>query len=239
MSARRLEGRVCVVTGASSGIGRAVAGTLAEKGARVVGLARRFDARAFLRLPEPGAIAPIRIDVTDAAGVETCFAEIARLLGSNRGVDVLVNAAGSGHFAPLLSTEVDELRALLEVHVVGSFLCSREALRIMAPQGRGHIVNIGSLAAVRTFAECAAYTAAKAGQLGLGRVLAEEARPAGVRVTTLIAGAVDTPIWDHRPGFDRSQMMRAESIADVVVEVIDRPEIAVEEILLTPPVGVL
>jgi NAD(P)-dependent dehydrogenase (short-subunit alcohol dehydrogenase family) len=95
---------------------------------------------------------------------------------------------------------------MLDVHVVGTLLCAQAALRRMQPRGSGHIVVIGSHAAHRSFTDCSGYTAAKAGQLGLVRVLAEEARPFNVRVTNLLAGATDTPIWDDRPGFDRTKI---------------------------------
>ena len=72
---------------------------------------------------------------------------------------------------------------------------------------------IGSHVAHRAFTDCGGYTAAKAGQLGLARVLAEEARPYDIRVTALLPGATDTPIWDERPGFDRTKMMKPEDVA--------------------------
>jgi NAD(P)-dependent dehydrogenase (short-subunit alcohol dehydrogenase family) len=91
----------------------------------------------------------------------------------------------------------------------------------------------------RAFTECGAYTAAKAGQIGLARVLAEEARPYDIRVTSLLPGATDTPIWDDRPGFDRSKMMRPEDLAGFVVAIVARPGISVEEVTVTPPAGAL
>jgi NAD(P)-dependent dehydrogenase (short-subunit alcohol dehydrogenase family) len=128
---------------------------------------------------------------------------------------------------------------MLDVHVVGTFVCARGALRRMQPRRAGHILAIGSHAAHRAFAECGGYTAAKAGQLGLLRVVAAEARAYDIRVTTLLAGATDTPIWDHRPGFDRARMMQPKDIAGFVVELAARPAIAVEEVVVMPPAGVL
>lgn len=237
--AEHLRDKVCVVTGASSGIGLAIAENLAERGARVVGLARRFEASTPIGRLEPGAVVTASLDVTDEGQVRARFSEIMAQCGPGGGIDVLINSAGSGQFGPFLATRAADLRTLLEVHVTGTFLCSREALRIMKERQRGHIVNIGSMAAVKTFADCAAYTAAKAGQRGLGRVLAHEARPLGVKVTTLMAGAVDTAIWNQRPGFDRGQMMNADDLADLVAEVIARPALAVEEIVVAPPAGEL
>ena len=132
-----------------------------------------------------------------------------------------------------------ELRAMLDVHVVGTLTCAREALRHMQPRRSGHIVVIGSHAAHHAFTDCGGYTAAKAGQLGLTRVLAAEARPYDVRVTALLPGATDTPIWDDRPGFDRSKMMKPEDVASFLLSIVSRPQISVEEVIVTPPAGVL
>src|SRR5262249_50878535 len=105
--------------------------------------------------------------------------------------------------------------------------------------GTANIVMVSSLAVERTFTDCAGYTAAKEGLRGLTRVLAEEARPRDVRVTNLVPGAIDTAIWDDRPGFDRAAMLRAADVAALVVEVVARPELAVEELLVVPPRGAL
>lgn len=227
-----LDGSLCVVTGASSGIGQAITEALARAGGRVIAGARRFEGRVPAVLPAPGEIAAVRLDVTDEAQVRACFGALPR-------VDVLVNAAGAGCFGPFADMDVAALRAMLEVHVVGTFLCCREALRIMQPRRSGHIVTIGSISATRAFADCAGYSASKAGQAALTRVLAEEARAHEVRITNLTVGAVDTAIWDQRPGFDRARMMQAADVAGVVVDVVTRPGVAVEELMVMPPAGVL
>jgi 3-oxoacyl-[acyl-carrier protein] reductase len=91
----------------------------------------------------------------------------------------------------------------------------------------------------RAFPDCGGYTAAKAGQRGLMRVLAEEARPYDIRVTALLPGATDTPIWDDRPGFDRSKMMQPDDVAGLLVSVVARPMLAIDELTVTPPAGSL
>ena len=228
----RLTGKLAVVTGASTGIGAAIAQALAREGAAVVAFARRFEANQLPALPPPGEVTQVALDVTDERAVKARFAELPAL-------DLLVCSAGIGTFAPVTTALVADLRAMLEVHVVGSFLCAREALRRMQARRSGHIMTVCSVAAREAFPECAAYTAAKAGQLGFTRVLAAEARPYDVRVTALLPGATDTAIWDDRPGFDRTKMMRAEELASYVVETLVRPSIAVEELVVMPPGGAL
>jgi NAD(P)-dependent dehydrogenase (short-subunit alcohol dehydrogenase family) len=228
-----LHDKTCAVTGASSGIGQAVAQALAGAGARVLGYARRFTQKRLTFLPGPGEIREIELDVTDGTAVAARFAELPM------GLDVLVNAAGMGHFGWLSETSTQTLRQLLEVHVVGTFLCSREAWRTMHGRGGGHIVTIGSIAATRYLPGCAAYTAAKAGQTALMRALAEEGRDTGIRVTHIHAGATDTPLWDGRDDVDRARMMPAATLAAMVVDVLSHPELAIQEITVLPPSGVL
>jgi NADP-dependent 3-hydroxy acid dehydrogenase YdfG len=228
----RLIGKVAAVTGASSGIGAAIAKRLAREGAAVVGFARRFEATRLPAAPVAGDVIDVALDVTDEAAVHDRFAELPPL-------DILVCSAGVGKYASIVNANVADLRAMLDVHVIGTFLCVREALRRMQDRRSGHIVVIGSVAAERAFTECAGYTAAKAGQVGFTRVLAEEARPYDVRVTGVLPGATDTPIWDDRPGFDRSRMMKPEDIAGFVVSIVARPSISVDEVTIMPPRGAL
>jgi NAD(P)-dependent dehydrogenase (short-subunit alcohol dehydrogenase family) len=240
---KRLVGKFALVTGGSSGIGEACARALAHEGAAVLSTGRRFApagtpapaTAATTRGPTGlvfGEIAQAHLDVTDEAEVARCMAALPEL-------DLLVCSAGVGTFAPIVHASVADLRAMLEVHIVGAFLCAREALKRMQARRRGHIVIIGSHAANHSFTECAGYTAAKAGQLGLARVLAAEARPYDVRVTSLMPGATDTPIWDDRPGFDRAKMMKPDDVASFLLAIVTRPGISVEEVVITPPAGVL
>jgi NAD(P)-dependent dehydrogenase (short-subunit alcohol dehydrogenase family) len=228
---KRLLGKFAIVTGGSSGIGAACATALAAEGAAVLAVGRRFPKGPAPR-PELGAVAQVHLDVTDEDAVRARFAELPE-------VDIVVCSAGTGTFGPIANASVAELRAMLDTHIVGTFTCAREALRRMMPRKKGHIVAIGSHAAHRAFTDCGGYTAAKAGQLGLVRVLAEEARPYDIRVTALLPGATDTPIWDDRPGFDRAKMMRPEDVAGFLISIVARPGISVEEVTLTPPAGAL
>ncbi len=227
----RLLGKTAFVTGGSSGIGAACAAVLAAEGAAVIAAARRF-APGPLVAPAAGQVALVQLDVTDEAAVVARFAELLAL-------DLVVLSHGTGTFKSILQSSVADLREMLDVHVVGSLLCSREALKRMAPRRAGHIVMINSHVAHRAFAECSGYTAAKAGQLGIARVLAEEARPYGVRVTSLLPGATDTPIWDDRPGFDRTKMMQPADVASFLLAIVARPGIAIDEVTVMPPAGAL
>lgn len=227
-----MRGKVVAVTGASSGIGLAIAEALANRGAAVVGFARRFDRERVDRSPEAAAILEVRLDVTRGDDVARRFEELGSL-------DALILSHGGGYFGSAATTDPVVLRDMLDAHVVGSQLCCREAIKLMRPRRAGNIVFIGSLATRKTFADTAAYTAAKMGQLGFARVLGEELRSSDIRVTTLTCGAVNTPIWDGRPGFDRSRMLHPNDVAGLVVSVLRRPNMAIDEIVAGPPDGAL
>lgn len=228
---KRLLGKFAIVTGGSSGIGLAIAKAFADEGAAVMACGRRYPAGA-VPPPQLGEVAYAHLDVTDEAEVAERFAALPSL-------DLVVCSAGVGTFAPIVNASVADMRQMLDVHVVGAFLCARQALRRMQPVGKGHIVMINSHAAHEGFTECGGYTAAKAGQLGLARVLAAEARAYNVKVTSVLAGATDTPIWDDRPGFDRTKMMQPADVAGFVLSIVARPNVSIEEVTIRPPAGVL
>jgi NAD(P)-dependent dehydrogenase (short-subunit alcohol dehydrogenase family) len=228
---KRLLGKYALVTGGSSGIGAACAQALAGEGAAVVAASRRYP-EGEVATPKLGELVMAHLDVTDERAVAARFDALPE-------VDIVVCSAGVGTFGPIVHASASDLREMLEVHVVGTLICAREALRRMQPRRKGHIVVIGSHAANHAFTDCGGYTAAKAGQLGLVRVLAAEARPYDVKVTALLAGATDTPIWDDRPGFDRTKMMKPEDVASFLLAIVARPGISVEEVTVTPPAGVL
>src|SRR5437879_4246745 len=125
----RLNGKLALVTGGSSGIGAACALSLAAEGAAVISAARRF-ARGGLAIPAAGQIIEAHLDVTDEAAVDA-------LVGMLPALDILVCSHGTGTFAPIADSAVADLRVMLEVHVVGTLLCARAALRRMRAQRSG------------------------------------------------------------------------------------------------------
>jgi NAD(P)-dependent dehydrogenase (short-subunit alcohol dehydrogenase family) len=237
----RLCGQVALVSGASRGIGRAVAETFAQEGARVALLARgrpgleqvagAIEAGGGSTLVVPGDAAE---EGTASRAVEAILARFGRL-------DCLVTAQGAGTFGPLEESRLADWEAMLRANLTATYLLCRAALAPMLAAGRGTIVTLVSLAAVRAIPGCAAYTASKAGALGLARALAAEVRGRGVRVAALCPGAVDTPFWDGIPNPpDRGRMLRPEAVAEAALLIAAQPPGAfVEEIVLAPTPGVL
>jgi NAD(P)-dependent dehydrogenase (short-subunit alcohol dehydrogenase family) len=237
----RLGGQVALISGASGGIGRAVALAFAREGARVALLARgrreldevagEIETDGGSSLVVPGDAAE---EGTASRAVDVTLARFGRL-------DCLVTAQGAGAFGPLETSRVTDWEAMLRANLTATYLLFRAALPPMLAAGQGTLVAVVSLAAVRAIPGCAAYTASKAGVLGLVRSLAAEVRGRGVRVAALCPGAVDTPFWDGIPGPpDRARMLRPEAVAEAALLVAGQPPGAfVEEIVLAPTPGVL
>ncbi|HEX2778764.1 MAG TPA: SDR family oxidoreductase [Gemmatimonadaceae bacterium] len=230
-----LAGRVAIVTGASRGIGHAVARALAAAGARVAMLARGADALREAARPL-GAMA-IACDVAD----ETAVARTVERVGAELGApEILVNNAGIFHLAPIAALDAAELRETIEINLVAPFLLVRQVLPAMRAAGRGHVVTIGSIADRATFPENGAYAATKFGARAMHQVLREELRGSGVRASLVSPGPVDTPLWDAigpdaRPGFTpRARMLDADAVADAVLFALTRaPAVNIDELRLS------
>ncbi len=209
----RLAGRVALVTGASRGIGRAVARALAEEGAAVAVLSTRLDGAApvadALRAAGHRAHA-VGVDVARPAELDTALADVRRALGP---VDVLVNNAGIALRQPLQATSDADFDRVLAVNLAGPFYLARRLLPEMAERGWGRLVNVSSISGTLGTAGMTAYCASKWGLNGLTRALAEEVKGRGVLVAAVLPGSTDTEML-RGSGF--APKMTAEEVAQVV-----------------------
>jgi NADP-dependent 3-hydroxy acid dehydrogenase YdfG len=229
----RLDGRVAIVTGASSGIGEAVARELSRLGANVALAARRVDRLEQLAAELPTSSIAVACDVADDAQVAALVEATIEQLGP---VDLLVNNAGVGSFANVVDTDPAEWRRMLDVNVTGSFLCARSVLPGMLERGDGCIVNVCSDVSRRTFPGGAAYCASKWAQLALTQALGAEVRAQGVRVGAVLPGMVGTEFNGGKPAERESWVLRSEDVAEAVAFIATRPAHAVVDELVVHPV---
>jgi 3-oxoacyl-[acyl-carrier protein] reductase len=241
MTIPNLHGRVAIVTGAGSGIGRATALALAQSGVRVV-LAARTQQNlevVFHDITSSGGTAlVVPTDVGAEAQVERLVVRTQERFGR---LDILVTSAGGASFGPLIESRTEDWDAMIAINLRGIYLCCKYALKVMITQSRGHILNVLSIASHTALPGSAAYTASKFGALGLTKVLAAEVRAQGIKVTAVIPGAVDTPLWDKSGGdLDRRKMLSPSDVAAAMLSVIAQPpSIYTDEIVLMPPLGIL
>lgn len=228
---------VAVVTGASRGIGLAVAGALTRSGIRVVMLARGEQAlrRAAAGLGTLATALPCDLGVAES--IERAVMHVRERYGTPR---VIVNNAGIFRLAPVDRTSIREFEEALAINLIAPFTIVRAFLPEMRVRGSGHVVTIGSVADRVAFAENAAYAASKFGVRGLHEVLRAELRGTGVRTTLISPAAVDTSLWDPidpdtRVGFTpRSAMLSPEAVAAAVVYVVSQPvAVNVDELRLS------
>lgn len=208
---------VIILTGASSGIGRAAAEALARKSRQLA----LVDINAESLEPVVGSCrenspqtAGFTCDVTDGISVERTCRQIEERFGA---ISVLVNCAGIGFFAPFLETPTKEWRRIFNVNVMGTVHCIRSVLPGMIAAGGGLIVNVGSRMAIDPCAGMTAYAASKAAVLGLTKALVTEVTGRGVKVTFLAPGGTKTGI--ATPKYDG--YMEPAAIADAIVYIVE------------------
>ena len=237
-SPRPLAGRTALVTGASRGIGAAIARLLARDGARVALVARSERTLELLAAELGGGAVAAACDLHLPGAADVVQAALDDLGADSP--DILVNNAGAFLIAPAHETSVDVFRETLEINLTAPFAFVRAFLPEMRRRGAGHIVTIGSIADRATFPGNAAYAASKHGLRALHEVLRAELRGSGVRVSLVSPGPVDTELWDAvdpdgREGFTpRAQMLTPEAVADAVGYVVTAPSpLNVDELRLS------
>ena len=234
----RLTGTTAVVTGASRGIGLAIARRLHDAGAHVAMIARtEATLRAEAQALGPRAL-PVICDLAEGAAVAAAVVTITDAFGG--APDVLVNNAGAFALRPVDALEPRDFAAALDINLIAPFRLIHAFLAPMQARRAGHIVTIGSLADRATSPGNASYAPSKYGARALHEVLRLETRGSGVRATLVSPGQVDTPLWDaidpdNREGFTpRAQMLRPDAVAEAVLYVLTQPaDVNVDELRLS------
>jgi NADP-dependent 3-hydroxy acid dehydrogenase YdfG len=240
-----LQGKVCVVTGASSGIGEATARRLSEAGASVALGARRVDRlKALVGEIESngGRALAVPTDVSDESQAKALIEDAANELGR---LDVLVNNAGVMLLGPIEGADTSEWRRMIDVNLLGLLYCTHAALPIMREQGSGHIVNVSSVAGRVARAGTGVYNATKWGVGAFSEALRQEALYANVRVTLIEPGMVTTELASHNTNpvvvqaieqmRDEIEPLAAEDIAASIHYAVTAPDhVSINEVLVRP-----
>jgi NAD(P)-dependent dehydrogenase (short-subunit alcohol dehydrogenase family) len=215
-----LDGQVALVTGGNRGIGRGIVEALAGEGAKVVLTARSRESAVAAAREVGGATIGLACDVRSHDQVRDVFREVERTGG---GLDVLVNNAGIGIFAPVADLPPDDWRAVIETNLNGVYYCCHEAIPLMRKRGGGYIFNLSSLAGRNAFPSAGAYNASKFGLNGFSEALMQEVRYDGIRVSYLMPGSVAT---DFGRGSTAKQgwALTPADVAAVVIDLLRSPK---------------
>lgn len=241
----KLQDKVVVITGASSGIGEATAEAMANEGAKLVLAARRQDRLEALaaRLQAQGAEAVIfAADLRDAAMAEACIQRAVEAFGH---IDILVNNAGTMLLSPIDRAEPSDWASMIEINLLSLMYTSRAALIKMRRQGSGHIVNISSVAGRSAGPTAGGYNASKWGVNGFSEALRRESHQDGIKVTVIEPGVVATELTHHIPDKEtrtsyegrvgEMEPLESEDIAAAILYSVTQPRrVNVNEILIRP-----
>lgn len=235
-----LRGKVALVTGAGSGLGKATALALAQEGCQVACV--DVDAAAAADVggkASDGGVDCVDIpcDVTDERGIHAAVETVTRRFGR---IDFVVNAAAIDRTVSIEELSIDEWDRIIATNLRGPFVMAKTVIPCMRRQGGGHIVNVASTASVRAWANASAYHASKWGLLGFSRALGVEGREDGIRCTTIIPGGMKTRFFDHFvedgiPMPDEANLQDPGNVAEVIVFALKMPrETALQEAIVTP-----
>ncbi|MBW4658646.1 MAG: SDR family oxidoreductase [Drouetiella hepatica Uher 2000/2452] len=228
-----------LITGASSGIGKATALAFAKAGIDMALVSRsRTDLEKVAQEAE-GRAAVYPLDLSVVGQVKAAVSAIAAEFQPT----ILINNAGMGYTGDLLETSLEDWQRVIDLNLTSVFQCIQAVLPGMRQRHQGMIINVTSIAGHQAFPGWGAYSVSKAGLISLTKILAVEERANGIRVVNVCPGSVNTPIWDTdtvQADFDRSKMLTPEAIAQSILHAaLLPPQAVIEEIIIMPSAGAL
>jgi NAD(P)-dependent dehydrogenase (short-subunit alcohol dehydrogenase family) len=233
----KLEGKVILVTGASRGIGLAIARTLDGEGAKLILVGRNCGPLAKAAAQLSGTVMSVPMDVTKPGEVRRLVSAVQKQI---RRLDVLINNAGVFTYKPFVKTTLEDWKRNIETNLTSIFLTTQAALPLLK-RSQGDVLNILSISSRISFPNCSAYAAAKFGALGLTGVLRRELRAEGIRVMAVLPGMTETRMKDDLDFPVRGEdLLQPDDVAAAVLSALVQPRRATtEEILLMPSGGAL
>lgn len=209
-----MQDKVIVIVGATGGIGSALTRKLAPTGAQLV-LAARDSSRLDSLASRLDSVLTVPTDITDQKQVQALMSKAVAQFGK---IDVLVNAAGAGILKQYNQLEPEDLDAMIDVNLKGSFYTCQAAAEAMKEHKSGHICNVVGILGKHSMAMAAAYCASKFGVVGFSKCMADELKRFGIKFTLFYFGGVDSPFWDKVTlKVDRKKMLSAETAADAIM----------------------
>lgn len=235
--------RQALITGASSGIGKATALAFAKAGINLALVSRSLDKLEAVASAVEQTGVRVKVYYLDLAEIEQVQEKISAITTDFGAIDILVNNAGMGYTNTLSETPLSDWLQVMNLNLTSVFQCILGILPMMRYRKKGTIINVASVAGQQPFPSWGAYSVSKAGLIALSKTLATEERERGIRVTAICPGAVNTEFWDTETvhlKFERSKMLTPEIVAQSILDTALLPEEAVvEELTLMPSAGVL
>ena len=232
-----------IITGASSGIGKAVTLAFAKSGIDVALISRSPDKLEAVASAARDAGVEAKTYTVDLAEINTVKQQIEAISEDFGAVNVLINNAGMGYTNSLSQTSLSDWQQVITLNLTSVFQCIQGVLPSMRKRGQGTIVNVASIAAHNFFPEWGAYSVSKAGIIALTKTLSVEERDNGIRAVIVSPGSVDTPIWDTdtvKVDLNRQAMLTPESVAQSILHAVSLPsEAVIEEMIVMPSGGAL
>ncbi|OUL24755.1 SDR family oxidoreductase [Nostoc sp. 106C] len=235
--------RRALITGASSGIGKATALAFAKAGIDIALVSRSLEKLEAVAVAARHTGVEAKSYAVDLADVWQVKAQIQAIADEFGDIDILVNNAGIAYTATLSETPLEDWQQVINLNLTSVFQCIMGILPGMRDRGRGTIINVASIAGKQAFSNWGAYSVSKAGVIALSQALAQEERVHGIRVTAICPGAVNTELWDTETvhaNFDRSKMLTPEIVAQSILHTaLLPPQAVIDELILMPSAGVL
>ncbi|MBR8826441.1 MAG: SDR family oxidoreductase [Gomphosphaeria aponina SAG 52.96 = DSM 107014] len=232
-----------IITGASSGIGKATALAFAGAGIDVALVARSQTSLEAVATAAQEAGVEAKVFQIDLAKIEAVKTKIEAIAADFGPIDILVNNAGMGYTNLLSDTPIADWQKIIDLNLTSVFQCVLGVLPEMRQRAAGTIINVASMAASMPIPQWGAYGVSKAGLVAFSKVLAAEERANGIRVMTISPGAVNTPIWDTdtvQADLNRAAMLKPETVAELILQIaLLSAEAVVDELTIMPSAGIL
>jgi NADP-dependent 3-hydroxy acid dehydrogenase YdfG len=228
-----IDEKIVVITGASSGLGAALANTMVAKGALVYGLARNKEKLLAIENKLGEKFIPVVMDIINQKEISTW---VQNTFSGSHFPDILINNAGAGYFTKIDELSLERWHEMINTNLNGAFYITAKIVPLMkANQNTCHIINIGSILGKTTRAEAAAYSATKYGMQGFSEALFKELRSYKIKVTCVNPGSIDTAFFEDSGIHPHGNMLHPKDIANLILHIIETPDnFLVDEITMRP-----